>query len=198
MFEWFVIIAPIVFGFGSLEVINIMHAGLQDEEHGITHAIPSLLSIHFVYLVYALLIGFTYGWLVLFFPVLLTIMKYGSVVLLVALAYLIWSRKKAIVEGNYMSFKEEFMAQAVTPIVPLIMVIMYSLFLEAGRPLGSYVIAMSIGLVVLSFVTQIFWVAAGMVLDDDVLSEKLLSKLDHIFAGVYGLFALWIVISNFI
>ena len=71
MFEWLVIMSPVVFGFGSLAVINVAHAGLRNEEHGITHAIPSLLGTHIVYVAYALIIGFTYGWIILTFPVLL-------------------------------------------------------------------------------------------------------------------------------
>ena len=80
MFEWLAIMAPVVFGFGSLAVINVAHAGLRNTEHGITHAIPSLLGAHLVYLAYTLIIGFTYGWLLLTFPspVLLMIVKYGK------------------------------------------------------------------------------------------------------------------------
>ena len=194
MFEWLAIMSPVVFGFGSLAVINVAHAGLKNEEHGITHAIPSLLGTHLVYAAYALIIGFTYGWIILTFPVLLMIMKYASVAILALLAYMIWSRDKAISEENYLSFVEEFIIQAVRPAIPLMMVVMYSVFLDVTRPLALQVIAMTVGLVILSFITQVFWLIAGMVLDHDVFSGKMLKALDRSLAVVYGLLAIWLVI----
>jgi len=194
MFEWLAIMSPVVFGFGSLAVMNVTYAGLHNEEHGITQAIPSLLATHVVYVAYAMIIGLTYGWIIMTFPVLLMIMKYVGVVLLGMLAYMIWSRDKTMSEENYLSFGDEFLVQAVKPAIPLMIVIMFPVFLDITRPLVAQVVAMMIGLVILSFITQGFWLIAGKVLDHNVFSGSLLTTLDRSFAVVYGLLAAWVVI----
>gem|GEM_PF-4854909 len=193
MFEWLAIISPIVFGFGSLAMVNVAHFGLRNEEHGITHAIPSLLSTHLVYLAYVLVIGLTYGWIILRFPILLMIMKFVSLVLIGLFAYMIWSRDKTISEENYLTLGEEFLIQAAKPAIPLMIVVMLSVFLDVTRPLMLQTITIMIGLVLLSFITQVFWLVAGMVLDHDVFSENLLKTLDRSLAGVYVLLAVWVV-----
>ena len=63
MLLWLLIIATLVFALETRPVFNSLHAGFQDEEHGITHAIPALVSTWLVYLAYAVILGFTYGWL---------------------------------------------------------------------------------------------------------------------------------------
>ena len=194
MIEWFLIIAPLVFGYGSKAVINMVHAGFQNEEHGIKDALPALSSTYLVYIAYTVVIGFTYGWIIHAFPQLLVIVKYVSVAVMCGLAYLIWSRDKEITEENILSIGEEFLVGAIRPVIPLIVIVMFSVFMDVTRPLGLQVIVMTIGLVILNFITQVFWITAGQVLDNEFFSEKTLIMLDRAMAGLYVLLAIVIII----
>jgi len=194
MIEWFLIIAPLVFGYGSKAVINTVHAGFQNEEHGIKDALPALISSYLVYMAYTVVIGLTYGWLIHAFPQLLVIVKYLGVVAMCGLAYMIWSRDKEITAENYLTIGEEFLVKAIRPIIPLIVFVMFSVFLDVTRPVGLQVIVMAVGLVLLSFITQVFWIMASQVLDNEVFSTKTLTLLDRVMAGLYVLLAAYIVI----
>jgi threonine/homoserine/homoserine lactone efflux protein len=189
MLEWILIIATLVFAFETRPVMNSLHAGFQDEEHGITHAIPALVSTWLVYLAYAVILGFTYGWLAVAFPIILTVMKYGSVVILCLLAFLIWSRDKEIVEENYLSLGEEFLIKAISLGIPLIMIVMYSLFLDFTKPLTLQIIVMTVGVVVVSFISQVVWVVVGLVMDNEFFATETVIKFDRVMAGIIVLLA---------
>ena len=150
MLLWLLIIATLVFALETRPVVNSLHAGFQAEEHGITHAIPALVSTWLVYLAYAVILGFTYGWLAVAFPIILDVMKYGSAVILCVLAFLVWTRDKEITEENYLKLGEEFVIKAISVGIPLIMIVMYSLFLDFTKPLTLQIIVMTIGVVVVS------------------------------------------------
>ncbi|TNG03459.1 MAG: hypothetical protein EP297_00345 [Gammaproteobacteria bacterium] len=189
MLEWILIIATLVFTFETKPVINSLHAGFQDEEHGITHAVPALISTWLVYLAYAVILGFTYGWLAVAFPIILTVMQYGSAAILCVLAFLIWSRDKEIAEENYLSLGEEFLVKAISVGIPLIMIVMYSLFLDFTKPLTLQIVVMTIGVVVVSFLTQVIWLIIGLVIDHEYFSTETVTKFDKIMAGVIVLLA---------
>lgn len=195
MFEWLLVLAPLVFGFSTYQVFNVVHSGQQNEEQGIVQALPSLVSTYLVYLAYTLLIGFTYGWLILSFPypILLAIVKYAGVAMMLVLAYLIWARPKVLAPENYLPINEEFVIRAVHPAIPLIVLMMYSVFIDVTKPVMLQTVAMSIGLVVLSLLTHVFWIIAGQVLDDDFFVEKTVRVLDRVMAAIYVLLAVMIV-----
>jgi threonine/homoserine/homoserine lactone efflux protein len=192
MLEWLLIIVTLIFAFETKPVVNTLHTGFQDEEHGITHAIPALVSTWLVYLAYSAVLGFTYGWLLVKFPVMLTIMKYGSVAIMAALAFLIWSRDKEIVEENYLPLKEEFLVKAISVGIPLIMIVMYSLFLDPVKPLMVQVLPMIIGVVAFSFIVQVVWVVIGLVMDHAYFSTETVSKIDKVLTGIIVLLAVLI------
>lgn len=189
MLEWILIIATLVFAFETKPAINSLHAGFQDEEHGITHAVPALISTWLVYLAYAVILGFTYGWLAVAFPIILTVMQYGSAAILCVLAFLIWSRDKEIAEENYLALGEEFVIKAISLGIPLIMVVMYSLFLDFTKPLTLQIVVMTIGVVVVSFISQVVWVVIGLVIDHEYFSTETVTRFDQIMSGVIVLLA---------
>lgn len=195
MFEWFLITAPLVFAFGTKPVMKTIVTIYQDEEHGITHAAPALFSVYLVYAAYALILGYSYGWLLISFPapVFHMVIKYCSVVILFGLAYLIWARDKEIAAENYLSLSEEFVVRAIDPALPLIIIVMYSVFIDITRPLGAQVIAMTIGVVTLSFITHVIWLVASFILDNDFFSAATLVKIDRIMAAVFCLLAALII-----
>ena len=189
MLEWILIIATLVFAFETKPAINSLHAGFRDEEHGITHAVPALISTWLVYLAYAVILGFTYGWLAVAFPIILTVMQYGSAAILCVLAFLIWSRDKEIAEENYLALGEEFVIKAISLGIPLIMVVMYSLFLDFTKPLTLQIVVMTIGVVVVSFISQVVWVVIGLVIDHEYFSTETVTRFDQIMSGVIVLLA---------
>jgi threonine/homoserine/homoserine lactone efflux protein len=193
MLEWLLIIVTLIFAFETKPVINTLHTGFEDEEHGITHAIPALASTWLVYLVYSTVLGFTYGWLVVKFPLMLTVMKYGSVVIMAVLAFLIWTRDKEIVEENYLSLKEEFLIKAISIGIPLIMIVMYSLFLDPVKPLTVQVVPMIIGVVVFSFIAQFVWAVVALVVDHDFFATETAAKFDKVLTGIIVLLAVLII-----
>jgi threonine/homoserine/homoserine lactone efflux protein len=189
MLLWLLIIATLVFALETRPVINSLHAGFQDEEHGITHAVPALVSTWLVYLAYAVILGFTYGWLAVAFPIILDVMKYGSAVILCVLAFLVWTRDKEIAEENYLTLGEEFIIKAISVGIPLIMIVMYSLFLDFTKPLTAQIIVMTIGVVVVSFLSQVVWVVVGLVVDNEFFSTETVSKFDKVMTGIIVLLA---------
>ena len=116
-------------------------------------------------------------------------MKYGSVVILCLLAFLIWSRDKEIVEENYLSLGEEFLIKAISLGIPLIMIVMYSLFLDFTKPLTLQIIVMTVGVVVVSFISQVVWVVVGLVMDNEFFATETVIKFDRVMAGIIVLLA---------
>jgi threonine/homoserine/homoserine lactone efflux protein len=109
-----------------------------------------------------------------------------------ALAFLIWSRDKEIVEENYLPLKEEFLVKAISVGIPLIMIVMYSLFLDPVKPLMVQVLPMIIGVVAFSFIVQVVWVVIGLVMDHAYFSTETVSKIDKVLTGIIVLLAVLI------
>ena len=194
MIDWILIIAPLVFGFGSKLVIKVIYTGLEEEDLGIRQALPALASTYLVYVAYTVVIGLTYGWILHSFPQLSVIVQYISVVAMCGLAYLILMRSKSLAAENYLSIGEEFMVRAIRPAMPLIVFVLFSVFLDVTKPLVLQVVVMTLGFIVLSFITQVFWIVASQVLDNEVYSEKTLTILDRVMTGLYVLLAAYIAI----
>ncbi|MCW8964283.1 MAG: hypothetical protein OQL16_10845 [Gammaproteobacteria bacterium] len=194
MIDWILIIAPLVFGFGSKLVIKVIYTGLEEEDLGIRQALPALASTYLVYVAYTVVIGLTYGWILHSFPQLSVIVQYISVVAMCGLAYLILMRSKSLAAENYLSIGEEFMVRAIRPATPLIVFVLFSVFLDVTKPLVLQVVVMTLGFIVLSFTTQVFWIVASQVLDNEVYSEKTLTILDRVMTGLYVLLAAYIAI----
>ena len=119
--------------------------------------------------------------------------KYAGVLIMFVLAYLIWARSKVLVTENCLALKEEFLIQAIRPVIPLIVLMMYSTFIDVTKPLLMQAIAMGIGVVLLSFLTHVFWIVAGQVLDDDFFTEKTVKTFDRAMAVVYVLLAVMMI-----
>jgi len=192
--DWILIFAPLVFGFGSKLVIKVIYTGLEEEDLGIKQALPALASTYLVYVAYTVVLGLTYGWILHSFPQLSVIVQYVSVVAMCGLAYLILMRSKSLAAENYLSIGEEFMVRAAKPIIPLIVFVLFSVFLDVTKPLVLQIVVMTIGFIILSFITQVFWIVASQVLENEVYSEKTLTILDRVMTGLYVLLAAYIAI----
>lgn len=193
MLQWLLAMTPLVVGFDSKPIINALYAASQDEDSGIVPAIPSLASKYLAYVTHVFVIGLSYGWLVKTLN-LSGLAQYIGAGCLGILAYLIVAREKRVVREKYLSFAEEYLINLIRPTVPLIVIVMLSIFVDPAQPLGAYVGVMAIGLVLLSFLTQLGWVIASMVSKIESFDRKKQMYFDWAMAIIYILTAVVVVV----
>lgn len=188
MLEWLLVMFPLVFSPGPANII----ASISGARGGIKRSLPLFAGIDVVYFVYSMVMGLGVGGILLTEPKLMAVLKYAGATFIVWLGIKMWFRSKHRDHAIHLGFKEGFMIQAMNPKFPIILVTMFSVFLQPLKPPLMQVLTLSLGILALNIFTQLTWAAMGKTLKRHLGTDEANTRQDQIFAVLMAAVGLWI------
>ncbi|MEL6820223.1 MAG: LysE family translocator [Calditrichota bacterium] len=180
---------PLVFSPGPINII----ASISGAQAGFRNSIPFLVSVNIVYIIYALITGFGVGELLATWPILLLLMQLGGGAFIIWQGIAMWRRKREADNDESFGFREGFILQALNPKVIIVLITMFSAFLQLEKSLLPQVLMLSAGALILNIMNVILYAIAGVALGSRLKSPELMRKQDQAFSVLLVLVGVWIV-----
>lgn len=192
IFEWFAVMFPLVFSPGPANIIASISGGAV----GIKRSVPLFAGINLIYISYSLIIGLGVGVFLLSQPIILVFLQYFGAAFIVWLGVKMWFRSKDRDKEIQLGFKEGIIIQSTNPKFPIILITMYSTFLNPADSPILQVVRLTISILLLNILTQFSWALAGKLLGNQLVSERANKNQDKFFSILLMLVGLWIVLRG--
>ena len=193
MLSWLSVMFPLVFSPGPTNVIVAMSGA----RYGLRGSLPLLIGINIVYLSYTLLLGLGAGTILDKYPQLLVAIQYAGSAFICYLAYRTWQSERAADDPRThtaMKLIDGMLLQALNPKFPVILLIMFSTFLESGEALLPQVMTLSVAIVLLNVFTLVCWTLGGKIITRSFQSERSVQLQNNAFAVMLLVLAIWILL----
>lgn len=188
--EWLAVMFPLVFSPGPANIV----AGISGARVGIRKSIPLFMGINIIYISYSLIIGFGIGAILTSVPQVLIIIKYFGAAFVCWLGIKLWMRSKQRDETVHLGLKEGLIIQSMNPKFPIILLTMFSTFLNTEHSPFSQVVILTFSIFTLNVFTQFSWALMGHWIGKSLNSEKTNEIQDRFFAVLMVLVGIWIAV----
>lgn len=188
MIEWLAVMAPLVLSPGLANIV----AAISGTQVGLRRSISLLVGMNVVYLSSSLMMGFGVSELLITYPILPLVMKYAGVLFIAWLGISIWCRSKTIMIKTYLGFKSGIVLQFLNPKFPIVLIVMYSTFLNPANHQQTQVFTLSPSLLALNIVALFLWTSTGVLAGNAFKTEQSRLIQDRIAAAMYVLVGFWI------
>lgn len=188
--DWLTLMIPLVFSPGPINII----ASISGAQTRFRKTVPFLISVNIVYVFYALITGFGVGELVATWPILLLLMQLGGGAFIVWQGISMWRRERGDDANESFGFREGFILQALNPKIIIVLITMFSAFLQLDKPLVSQVLILSLGALILNILNVVLYAVAGVALGSRLKSPELMRRQDQVFAILLVLVGIWIIL----
>ncbi|MGH1366368.1 MAG: LysE family translocator [Calditrichia bacterium] len=185
---WLTLMIPLVFSPGPINIIS----SISGAQVGFKKSIPFLISINIVYFAYGLITGLGVGQLLAAYPALMMLMQYGGGAFIAWQGITLCRRQRSAGTEQSFGFREGLILQALNPKIIIILITMYSAFLEMDRPLVQQVLLLTAGTIILNILNVTIYTVAGQLLGSRLSSPKMMRRQDQVFRILLIIVGLWI------
>lgn len=164
---------------------------------GVKGSVPFWMGFETGNFVWCLIYGFGLSQLFSDYPQAYTVLKWGSTLYVLYLAYGFF-RSSSLSEGDTprpLSFWDGFASLSLNPKVHSMILVMFSQFLNPAQPLAAQVIQVSVMFVIICFVCHFVWIYGGQVLFSRFRSQQAMRVQGYVF-GICMLAVAWSVATS--
>jgi len=187
---WLTLMIPLVFSPGPINIIS----SISGAQVGFKKTIPFLISTNIVYFAYGLITGLGVGQLLAAYPALMLIMQYGGGAFIAWQGISLLRRQRGATEEQSFGFREGLILQALNPKIVIILITMYSAFLEMDQSLLPQVLLLTVGTIALNILNVSLYTMAGQLLGSRLSSPKMMRRQDQFFGVLLIIVGLWIAL----
>ncbi len=163
---------------------------------GVMKTIPLIIGIDVSYIIFTLMIGFGLGELFVQFPIIYLFLKYAGGLYLFYISYKIWNLKPDFDKSlsNSLGFKDGVILTLFNPKAHLLMVLMFSQFMEPNDKVVGQVFILTIALALVNVPNHFVWSYLGQFLGGRINSNQNEQKINRIFSFMLVSVAVYILI----
>lgn len=191
---WLGVMVPLMISPGPANIV-LAGAGMKQ---GVRNSIPLVIGINTVLVVYSIIIGLGLGEFIKGFPELLFGIKIVGILYILYLSYkfLIAKDFKANNENaKVYSFFDGLLLQLLNPKGFVLLVLMFSLFLNPNKNQVVQVTYLIVMLIALGVVCHFIWVAGGSFITKLIKNNRAQKILNYIFSLSLALVAVWLLVD---
>lgn len=164
--------------------------------YGILGSTPFLLGINIPIFIYAVSTGLGLGLLIEQYPLVIEILKYVGAIYIFYLGWkILKSSTKPESKKTKIGFKSGFIISSLNAKLVLVLILMYSQFINTNGSQIMHVLTLSLGFSAVCLAGHFVWLTIGKVSSKLLLSEKALKAQAYIFSSMLFLTGVWILLG---